>query len=116
MTPGGYCTLPQNVSATLTYNSGTGTYTYTPSPGTSYTYCQTGALTSETDAAGNTLTITSSTPAPGSGHCPSTATSCETITSASGRDPGHRLQLQRPGHLRHRPPGRRWTYAYTAPA
>jgi RHS repeat-associated protein len=81
-----YCTLPQDVSATLTYSSSAGTYTYTPSPGMSYTYsASTGALKSESDAAGNTLTITAASPSPGSGNCPSSASSCTTITAASGR-------------------------------
>jgi RHS repeat-associated protein len=92
---GGYCVLPAVQAASLVYNSGPATYTFTPSPGaTAYTYSgTTGALTGETDTAGNTLTIAYSSPAPGgtvttgggTGKCPATAASCETITSASGR-------------------------------
>jgi RHS repeat-associated protein len=82
----GYCTLPQDTSAGLTYSSAAGTYAYTPSPGTSYTYsASTGALKSESDSAGDTLTVTAGSPSPGSGNCPSSASSCTTITAASGR-------------------------------
>lgn len=94
-TGGQYCVLPQDTGATLTYSSADGgTYAFSPSPGSvTYTYsATTGNLTSETDTAGDTLTVAyqspapgSSTPAPFSVPCPSTATSCETITSASGR-------------------------------
>jgi RHS repeat-associated protein len=82
---GQYCALSLNQGATLTAN-GTTSYTFTPDPGdTSYTYAWDGALTAETDTAGDTLTIAYNTPAPGSGNCPSAAVSCEKITSASGR-------------------------------
>ena len=113
VTAGGYCTLPQNVSATLTYSTSTSAYTYSPAPGTTYTYGWNGALTSETDAAGNTLTIAYATPAPGTGHCPSTASSCETVTSASGRalvigSSGNGLVTSVTDPL-----GRQWAYAYT---
>jgi RHS repeat-associated protein len=112
---GGYCTLPQDVNASLAYNSSAGTYTYTPSPGTSYTYsASTGALKSESDAAGDTLTVTAGSPSPGSGNCPSTASSCTTITAASGRTIvlGYNaggLVTSATDRL-----GRRWAYAYNA--
>ncbi|HEY1620069.1 MAG TPA: RHS repeat-associated core domain-containing protein [Streptosporangiaceae bacterium] len=84
-TAGQYCVLPQDTGATLTYNSGT-SYTYSPGTGAdTYTYSWAGQLTAETDPAGNKLTIAYQTPAPGSGDCPAAATSCQTITSASGR-------------------------------
>ena len=110
-----YCTLPQNVNATLTLSSSAGTYTYTPAPGTSYTYsASTGALVSESDAAGDTLTVTAGSPSPGSGNCPSTASSCTTITAASGRS----LVLgSNSGGLVTSvtdPLGRRWAYAYNS--
>jgi RHS repeat-associated protein len=111
----GYCTLPQNVSATLTYSSSAGTYTYTPAPGLSYTYsASTGALKSESDTAGNTLTVTAGSPAPGSGNCPAAASSCTTITAASGR--ALVLGLNSGGLVTSAtdPLGRRWTYAYNA--
>jgi YD repeat-containing protein len=108
----GYCTLPQDTSATLTYSSTAGTYTYTPAPGTSYTYsASTGALQSESDTAGNTLTVTAGSPSPGSGNCPSTASSCTTITAASlrtlvlGYNSGG--QVTSVNRL-----SRRWAYAY----
>ncbi|HUD39916.1 MAG TPA: RHS repeat-associated core domain-containing protein [Streptosporangiaceae bacterium] len=83
---GGYCALPVFSGASLTDNTGNDTYTFTPSAGTgTYVYSWDGQLISESDSAGDTLTITYQSPAPGSGDCPSTATSCETITSASGR-------------------------------
>ena len=111
----GYCTLPQNTSAGLTYNSSAGTYTYTPSPGTSYTYsASTGALKSESDAAGDALTVTASSPSPGSGNCPSTASSCTTITGASGRalvvgyNSGGLVTTVTD------PLARRWAYAYNS--
>jgi RHS repeat-associated protein len=111
----GYCTLPQNVNATLTYNSTVGTYTYTPSPGTSYTYsATTGALKSESDTAGDTLTVTAGSPSPGSGNCPSAASSCTTITAASGRTLV--LGYNSGGLVTSAtdPLGRRWAYAYNS--
>jgi RHS repeat-associated protein len=109
----GYCTLPQNVNAALTYNSTAGTYTYTPTPGTSYTYsATTGALKSESDTAGDTLTVAPNSPSPGSGNCPSSATSCTTITAASGR--ALVLGLNSSGFISSAtdPMGRRWNYGY----
>ena len=110
----GYCTLPQNTSAGLTYSSSAGTYTYTPSPGTSYTYsASTGALQSESDTAGDTLTVTAGSPSPGSGNCPSSASSCTTITAASLRTlvlglnaSGLVTSVNRLSH--------RWAYAYNS--
>lgn len=82
---GGYCTLPEYAGATLTYStSHGGQFTFTPSPGLSYVYGSSGALTGETDAAGDQLSLTYGT-APGSGNCPASAVVCTTITSASGR-------------------------------
>jgi RHS repeat-associated protein len=111
----GYCTLPQNVNATLTYSSTAGTYTYTPAPGTSYTYsASSGALKSESDAAGNSLTVTAGSPSPGSGQCPSSASSCTTITAASGR--ALVLGYNSSGLVTSvtNPMARRWTYAYNS--
>lgn len=113
VTAGGYCTLPQNVGATLTYNSGTSSYTYSPAPGTSYTYGWNGALTGETDAAGNALTIAYGTPAPGTGNCPSTASTCETVTSASGRAMVIGSNANGLVTSVTDPLARRWTYGYT---
>ena len=125
VTSGSYCVLPQDQGATLSYNSGNQDYIFSPAPGSlSYTYRLSGAtapLTSETDTAGSTLTITASSPAPGgtvtgNGTCPSTAVSCQTITSASGRalilgysgasDTGQVTSVTDPMN-------RTWTYGYT---
>jgi RHS repeat-associated protein len=111
----GYCTLPQDTAAGLTYSSSAGTYTYAPTPGTSYVYSSsTGALKSESDAAGNTLTITTGSPSPGSGDCPSTASSCTTITAASGRALVLGLNSSSLVTSVTDPLGRRWAYAYNA--
>jgi RHS repeat-associated protein len=112
-TAGGYCALPQDTNATLTSNSANQTYTYSPAPGSTYTYGWNGALTAETDAAGNTLTITYQTPAPGTDQCPSTATSCNTITSASGRALVTGLNASGLVTSVTDPLGRQWTYGYT---
>jgi YD repeat-containing protein len=81
---GTYCKLPR-VLGSLTYNSGSSTYTLVEHPNTTYTFNSSGQLSSIADPAGATESLTYSSPSPGSGHCPSGAGSCETITSASGR-------------------------------
>ena len=110
-----YCVLPQFTGVTLTDNTGNNTFTYSTSPGAETdTYSWSGPLVSETNTAGNTLTITYQSPAPGSGHCPSTATSCETITAANGRtlvigsDASSRVTSVTD------PMGRAWTYGYNS--
>ena len=118
---GGYCTLPQD-TATLTYNSSAKTYTFVPSPGSDTdTFNASGQLTSEIDTAGNPLTLASNSPAPGgtvtgNGTCPTTAASCQTVTSAGGRalilgyngasDTGQVTSVTDPMN-------RTWTYGYT---
>jgi RHS repeat-associated protein len=123
---GSYCVLPQDQSATLTDNSGA--YTFSPDPGdTSYTYTSVNGqlaydLASETDAAGNKITVTNNSPAPGgtvsgNGTCPSSATSCQTIASVSGRalvlgwnganDTGQVTSVTDPMN-------RTWTYGYSS--
>ena len=113
---GSYCTLPENLGATLTTaGSGTGlTYTYIPSPGITYTYTYSGQLSSESDAAGNTLHITYQSPAPGSGQCPPAAHSCQTITAASGRTLV--IGSDNSGLITSAtdPLGHQWTYHYSA--
>jgi len=79
-----YCALPR-VLGSLTYNSGSSTYTLVEHPDTTYTFNSSGELTSIADPAGATESVAYDSPSPGSGHCPGAATSCETITSASGR-------------------------------
>lgn len=115
---GQYCTQDDFPGVTLTGNALT--WTYSPSPGAdTYTYSQTRnpdgtyPLISETDPAGNTLSITYQSPAPGTGQCPTTASSCETITAASGRT----LVIGRDASGRVTsvtdPMSRSWTYAYS---
>ncbi len=111
---GGYCTLSQNVSATLSYSSsGGGTYTYSPDPGDTYTYGANGALETESDAAGNTLSLSYGSPAPGSGNCPSAANWCQTVTSASGRALTIGYNSADLITSVTDPMGREWTYGYS---
>ena len=114
VTAGQYCALPENIGASLTFSTGTGNYTFTPQPGTTDTYNSAGNLISETDSAGNTLTLSYGSPAPGSGNCPSAANWCQTITSASGRALvlGYNAANQVTSVTD--PMSRRWTYAYNA--
>jgi RHS repeat-associated protein len=119
---GEYCVLPAFQGATLTSSTANDTYTFSPTPvAGSYTYSWDGQLISQTDAAGNTLTITYDSPAPGSAVsgdssevCPSGATSCETILSASGRSLV--LGSNASGFVTSvvDPMGRQWTYAYNS--
>ena len=81
-TSGTYCALPY-VTASLTSTGST--YTFTTHPFTSYTFNSSGKLTAESGPGGATLTWTYNSPSPGSGSCPSTATSCNTETAASGQ-------------------------------
>jgi trimeric autotransporter adhesin len=128
VTGGSYCVLPQFDGATLTA-SGTTSWTFTPAPGSdSWTYSQaTGQLTTETDTAGDTLAVTYQYPAPGSATsttsapitstaitCPSSAHTCDTIDSASGR--ALVLGLNSSGLVTTvtDPLGRTWTYGYNS--
>ncbi len=112
---GGYCTLPENVAATLSYSSGGGgTYTYSPEPGESYTYSSGGALRSESDAAGDTLLVSYGSPSPGSGNCPSSANWCQTVTSASGRALTIGYNSADLVTSVTDPMARSWTYGYTS--
>jgi RHS repeat-associated protein len=112
---GGYCVLPQDAAATLTYDPTYGSSNFTPSPGAdTYVYAWTGQLAQVTDPAGDTLNITYESPAPGSGDCPSSATSCQTITAASGQalvigSNSNGLVTSVTDPL-----GRTWTYAYNS--
>ncbi|MGD1012348.1 MAG: DUF6531 domain-containing protein, partial [Acidimicrobiales bacterium] len=109
---GSYCVLPEDVPSTLTVNSGT--YSFSTDPSESYNYNSSGMLISENDADGDALTISYGSPSPGSGNCPSTATSCNTITSASGR--ALVIGLNSSGFVSSvtDPLGRSWAYAYNA--
>jgi hypothetical protein len=81
---GTYCALP-HVTASLTYNSGSSTYSFVTHPYRSYTFDSAGNLTGESTAGGASVSVAHNTPSPGSGSCPSGATSCTTVTGASGR-------------------------------
>ncbi|MGB8196627.1 MAG: DUF6531 domain-containing protein, partial [Acidimicrobiales bacterium] len=81
---GTYCNLPR-VLGSLSYDSGDSTHTLVEDPGTTYTFNASGKVTSISDANGESETVTYNSPSPGSGHCPDSASSCELITSASGR-------------------------------
>jgi RHS repeat-associated protein len=107
------CTLPANVGVGLQQNPTTHDYVY-KLPSVSYTYAPNSGLLSVADRDGNTLTVTAGTPSPGSGNCPSSATSCQTITAASGRSlvigsnsAGLVTSVTSPA-------GRRWAYAYNS--
>jgi RHS repeat-associated protein len=108
-----YCTLPQDINATLAYSTATATWTYSPEPGTTYTYTSAGALTTESDSASDILAINPG-PAPGTGHCPSAAATCQTITGADGR--AITVGSSASGLITSAtdPLGREWTYGYNA--
>jgi RHS repeat-associated protein len=89
---GSYCTAPY-VLATLSYSTGTTDYTFVTHPQTTYVFNSTGQLLSMEDALGNTDSLSYNTPTSGSGVCPASPASCETITSASGSSGGRSLVL-----------------------
>jgi RHS repeat-associated protein len=111
-TTGTYC-APPYVTATLTYNSSTSTYTFITHPYQSYTFNSTGQLTSVTSTGGTAETLSYGSPSPGSGLCPSGATSCNTVTSASGRALVLGLNSQGLVTSVTDPLGNQWTYAYS---
>jgi RHS repeat-associated protein len=114
VTAGGYCVLPAFQGATLTFNSTAQTYTYSDAPGSGTSvYSWDGQLISQTDTAGDTLTVTYQSPAPGSGSCPSTAGSCETVASASGRTLVVGSNSSGLVTSVTDPMGRAWAYGYT---
>ncbi|HET8752085.1 MAG TPA: DUF6531 domain-containing protein, partial [Gaiellaceae bacterium] len=112
--PGTYCALP-DVTGSLNYDSATSTYTFLTHPYANYTFNSSGQLTSESGPGGATLSLAYNSPAPGSGNCPSSAASCMTITSASGRalvigsNSSNRITSVTD------PLGRNWTYGYCSP-
>jgi RHS repeat-associated protein len=113
-TSGTFCALPE-VTATLSYDSGSSTYAFVTHPYESYTFNSSGQLTGESSAGGATMSIAYNSPSPGSGSCPSTATSCTKITSASGRAlviaSNSAAQVTKVVD----PLGRSWTYTYCSP-
>lgn len=115
-TSGTYCALSY-VLASLTYNSGSSTYTFVTHPQETEVFNSSGQLTSITDAQGELETV--AYPSGGSGGCPSTAHSCEAVTSASGRALTLELtNTQSPSSPVYQltsvvdPMGRVWSYAY----
>jgi YD repeat-containing protein len=105
-----YCTL-SDVTASL--NLGTSYSLVLPTTQTNTYNATTGLLTAETDVAGDTLNITYNSPAPGSGHCPSAASSCTTMTAANGR--ALTIGANSAGEVTSvtDPMGRAWAYAYS---
>lgn len=79
---GGF-TVPSWADSTLTQSDGS--YSFVRQGTETFVYNSSGQLTSISDPSGDTETLFYDSPSPGSGHCPGTAASCETITSASGR-------------------------------
>ena len=115
----GECTQSQNVGAVLNQAPSDDDYVYQPSPDATYTYSSAGVLQSVSDEAGDTLTVTAASPSPGSGSCPSTAASCQTITAPVGSGGTARslvIGSNSAGQVTSvtDPLGRQWKYAYNA--
>jgi YD repeat-containing protein len=108
--PGAYCALPEDQGSLTT--SG-GNYLYTDGSNLTTTFDSTGTLVSEANLAGDTLTVTPGSPAPGSGHCPSNAFICDSVASAAGRTIVLAFDLNLNIFQATDPLGRAWTYAYT---
>lgn len=111
---GSYCALA-NVLATL--SSSSGDYELTLPSHDTITFAgqsapAPGAILSEVDAAGETLTYGYDTPAPGGGLCPSTADHCETVTAADGRALVVAFNSSNEITSVSDPMGRSWDYAY----
>jgi RHS repeat-associated protein len=110
---GTYCSLPA-VTASLTFDSGAGTWEFVTHPYSKYTFDSSGRLIAEAGTGGAELSIVYNAPVPGSGRCPSAATVCNTVMSASGRT----LVIGRAatGFVTAvvDPLGRSWTYTYCA--
>ncbi|HET8893357.1 MAG TPA: LamG-like jellyroll fold domain-containing protein [Gaiellaceae bacterium] len=111
---GTYCALAA-VTASLTYDSGSSTYTFITHPYQRYTFNGSGQLTGESSAGGAGLSVSYNSPAPGSGHCPSSASSCMTISSASGRALVIAKNSSSLVTSVIDPLGRTWTYTYCSP-
>jgi RHS repeat-associated protein len=113
-TSGTFCALPE-VTATLSYDSGSSTYKFVTHPYESYTFNSSGQLTGKSSVGGATTSIAYNSPSPGSGSCPSTATSCTKITSASGRALVIANNSAAEVTKVVDPLGRSWTYTYCSP-
>lgn len=81
---GSYCALPRVIAALAPSGS---SYSLTLKDGTDETFNSLGQLTSETNLAGQQLTIAYGSETPGQGECPvnSATASCEVVSGASGR-------------------------------
>ena len=110
---GTYCTAPY-VTAALTFNPTANTYTLITHPHLAYVFNSSGQLTSESTPGGATLTATYASPSPGSGQCPSAASTCFTVTSASGRALVFGENSQGLVTTVTDPLGNTWTYAYSS--
>jgi YD repeat-containing protein len=112
--PGTFCAGPY-VTASLTYNSTSSIYTFTTHPYHSYTFTASGQLTGEAGPGGAATTITYNSPSPGAGSCPSSASSCETVSGASGRSLV--IASNSAGLITSviDPRGNAWTYSYCSP-
>ena len=109
-----YC-APPYVLASLSYDSGSSTYTLITHPYRSFTFNSSGKLTGESGPGGATLSVAYNTPSPGSGACPSAATSCTTVTSAAGRPLVIAENSSAEVTKFVDPLGRTWTYRYCSP-
>ena len=113
-TSGTYCAAPYT-TASLTYDSDTSKYTFITHPYEKYTFNDSGQLVGEASPGGASLSITYDSPSPGVGECPGSASTCETVTSASGRT--LLLAFNSSGFVTKvdDPLDHAWTYAYCSP-
>jgi YD repeat-containing protein len=107
---GDYCTLPEDRGTLVPIGSN---YVFTDSSNNTFTFDSSGEFSSEKDLAGNTLSVTYSSPAVGTGYCPSGSFYCNTVTSASGRT--FVVAVDSIDHVSRvtDPTGRYWQYGYT---
>ncbi len=114
-TTGTYCALPE-VTATLSYSSGSSTYTLITHPYEKRIFDSSGKLASDAGPGGATSALSYNTPSPGSvAACPSAATSCTTVTSASGRTLVLALNSSAEVTRVTDPLGHDWLYGYCSP-
>jgi RHS repeat-associated protein len=111
-TTGTYC-APPYATATITYSSTANTYTFVTHPYEAYTFNGAGQLTSETTPGGASSSISYDTPMPGTTPCLSTASSCDTVTSASGRTLTLGVNAQGLITTVTDPLGNTWLYSYS---
>ena len=112
---GGYCALPVQTAATLTYSTAPRRPTPSSRPRLRPTPTpRAGQLTAETDTAGDTLTITYRSPLPGSGTLPGHGQLLRNDHLRLRPRAGHRLQRRGLVTSVTDPMGRAWNYGYTA--